>query len=64
MSNNNLKVIYWNIGQARREEQCPETCWDVRKKPVADLLLKTNADIIVLVELRDLGNNNWRKFFM
>lgn len=49
-----FEFLAWNIDQARREEAVPETKWDVRSPAVKHLIKKCDADIIALIELRDL----------
>jgi len=49
-----MKFLCWNIDQARREEMHPETCWDSRSSKVKSLIERCNADIISLIELRNL----------
>ncbi len=52
-----LKFCFWNVDQARREEKAVETMWDTRSPLVKQLLRKVDADIICLVELRDLATS-------
>ncbi len=44
----------WNVDQARREEEHPETKWDVRSGKVKELIATCDADVMALIELRDL----------
>lgn len=48
------RFVGWNIDQANREERHPETCWDRRSEEVKALIGRTQADIVALVELRNL----------
>jgi endonuclease/exonuclease/phosphatase family metal-dependent hydrolase len=49
-----MRFLAWNIDQARREEAFPQTAWDTRSPGVKALIQRTEADVIALVELRDL----------
>jgi endonuclease/exonuclease/phosphatase family metal-dependent hydrolase len=53
-----VRVLYWNVDQARREEKHPETTWDVRTGRVKELIRTQNPDVIALVELRNLKTSN------
>lgn len=52
----------WNVGASRLEESWPATKWAKRAPRVLDLIRKTGADIVALVELRDISGLNWRSF--
>jgi len=58
------KFFAWNIDQARREESFPETTWDNRSPHVKNLVSRVNADIVALIEIRDLetSHENARQF--
>lgn len=49
--------FFWNIDQAGREEEHEETKWDVRSADVHKKIVESNADIVGLVELRDLDTS-------
>ncbi len=55
---NPIKFLAWNIDQARREEKYEKTKWDNRSENVKQLINNVNADIIALIELRDLETSN------
>lgn len=54
MSEYKFRVLCWNVGQASREENYAETKWDARSPQVKQLIADTDADIVALIELRDL----------
>lgn len=49
-----FKLLCWNVDQARREESDPRTCWNARSARVKKLIHSCEADIVALLELRDL----------
>jgi Endonuclease/Exonuclease/phosphatase family len=49
-----FKFFAWNIDQARREESFEPTKWDNRSHYVKALIDESSADVIALIELRDL----------
>ena len=53
-----MKLLFWNVDQANREENFPETKWDRRTGEVKRLIADNNADIVGLVELRNLATSN------
>lgn len=53
-----FSLLAWNIDQARREESHSETCWDARSPHVKALISKCNADVVALIELRDLETSS------
>jgi len=59
-----MKLLFWNIDQARAHEKDKQTCWDTRSEAVKSLIVSCDADIIGLVELRDLetSSESARKF--
>ena len=49
-----FSVLQYNIDMAMREESHPETKWTNRNERIAQLILKIDADIVCLQELREL----------
>ena len=55
-------ALWWNIDQAGREQQYEATKWSARQPHVLDLIKRNQADVVGLVELRDLNGDTWRAF--
>lgn len=51
-------LLCWNVGQARREEQHDYSKWDARSPRVHALINRVGADVVALLELRDLATSS------
>lgn len=51
-------LLCWNVDQARREEQHEYSKWDVRSPHVHALINRVGADVVALLELRDLATSS------
>lgn len=52
-----FSLLEFNVDQANREENVPQTTWDKRTAAIKDLIVSANTDIVCLMELRNLATS-------
>lgn len=58
-----MKIMYWNINQDDREESHELTCWNYRKARIFNILKENDADVYLLLEVKEENIKELRKEF-